>query len=204
MTSSSLIAKLTSCCGLALLLLATYTLSPPTAAALDDPSSLIGHLRAELRSEDPTRQEDALMDATALAKCEGTCTIRLASVPGGTLRLENDTGLSTTVGIDELIPDLLTAYRRGPTAGHRQLALAALINTGNEDALEQLIEAKEHQGWVVRNATDHALAGYYLDQYPELIERSVRQRTLSLRDVREAAEQRERTAPVHARANAPE
>jgi hypothetical protein len=189
-------------CGLVLLLLATCALAPPAAAAPDDPSSLTAHLRAELRAEDPARQERALMDAVKLATCGAACTIQLSSNAGRTLRLQNDTGLA--LGLDALIPDLLEAYRRGPTDGHRQLALVALVHTGNQAAFEQLIEAKAGQGARVRSATDHALAGYYLERYPELIEPSVRRKTLSLRDVAEAAAQRERTGAVHARGGAPD
>jgi hypothetical protein len=56
----------------------------------------------------------------------------------------------------------------------------------------------------VRRATDHALAGYYLERYPELIEPSVRRKNLSLRDVEEAAAQRERTGAVHAGGGTPD
>jgi hypothetical protein len=177
--------------GLCLLPPASATsFSPPQTTLLHapvDPPTLIKHLRTELRSGDAVRQERALIDVIVLAGCPDTCTVSLLSADERSLRMYNDTGTGAVVDFDALIPDLLASYRSGPADGHRLLALSALINVGNETALERLIEEKEQQKSRVRKATDRSLAGFYLEKYPELTDRSLRRRSLSIEDVQQAA-----------------
>ena len=180
------------------LLLAGLVLHPPSAAAAaptqaetatpdpSDPPTLIKHLRTEINARDARRQEKALIDVIALAGCAETCTVSLVSAGEKMLRMQNETGTGSAVDLDALIPDLLEAYRSGPADGNRLLALSALINVGNETALERLIEEKERQNTTVRKATDMSLAGFYLEKYPELTERSLRRHSLSIEDVQRA------------------
>ena len=194
MTSSSLSLRLSAVALAALLLTglplasASAETTPPSQTMLvpADPPTLIKHLRTELRSGDAVREERALIDVIALAGCADTCTVHLASAGERRLRMQNDTDTGSAVDLDALIPDLIEAYRSGPADGHRLLALSALINVGNEPALERLIGDKDAQNGAVRKATDRSLAAFYLEKYPELSERSLRRKTLSIEDVERA------------------
>lgn len=158
----------------------------PAVQSPADPPTLIKHLRTEIHASDARRQEKALIDVIALAGCADTCTVSLVSAGEKMLRMQNETGTGSAVDLDALIPDLLEAYRSGPADGNRLLALSALINIGNETALERLIEEKESQEARVRKATDLSLAAFYLEKYPELTEPSLRRRSLSIEDVQRA------------------
>jgi hypothetical protein len=171
---------------LALSLLGLFTAGPLLAQSTAPPPTLIKHLRAELNSKDPARQERALVDVIALANCPASCVVALQSRTARPLRIENETGAGSVVDLDALVPDLLRAYRQGSADGHKLLALAALINIGNETGLEQLIAEKDAQTAPVRKATDMSLAAFYFAKYPELAEPSVRRRMLSLDDVERA------------------
>lgn len=194
MTSSPLSLRLSAVALAAFLLtglppaLASADAAPPSQTVLlpTDPPTLTKHLRTELRSGEAAREERALVDVIALAGCADTCTVHLASAGERRLRMQNDTDTGSAVDLDALIPDLIAAYRSGPADGHRLLALSALINVGNERALERLIADKESQNATIRKATDRSLAGFYLEKYPELAERSLRRKTLSIEDVERA------------------
>lgn len=180
------------------LLLGALVLLPQSAAATaptqaettvlspSDPPTLIKHLRTELNARDARRQEKALIDVIALAGCTDTCTVSLVSAGEKMLRMQNETGTGSAVDLDALIPDLIEAYRSGPADGNRLLALSALINVGNETALERLIDEKEQQDTRVQKATDRSLAAFYFEKYPELTEGSLRRRSLSIEDVQRA------------------
>lgn len=170
-------------------LLGTTLLAAPLSPT-PDPPSLIKHLRAEIGSRDAMRLENALMDVVMLSLCESSCTVQFVSIPDKRLRIENESGTGTAVDLDALVPDLLTAYHYGPSDGHRLLALSALINIGNATALEQLVDESSDrsspQSRRVNRATQRSLAAFYLEKYPELTERAMRNMTFSLEDVRRA------------------
>lgn len=159
-----------------------------TAAAqsTDGPSTLVKHLRGDLQGNDAMQRQRALLDIIALATCPASCTVGLRSIQDKSIRIENETGTGSVVDLDALVPDLLETYRSGPADGHRLLALSALINIGNEKALERLIDEGASQSKVVNKRTQKSLAGYYLAMYPELTERTLRTRQLSLDDVEKA------------------
>lgn len=159
---------------------------PSELVSTDDPPTLIKHLRTELRAKDPIQRKHALLDVIALSSCPERCTLNLKSGQNKKLHIENETGLGATVDLDVLVPEVLETYRRGPTDGHRLLALSALINIGNEKALERLIDESSPRSVNVERATHRSLAAYYLTMYPELTEKTVRSRKLSLDDVNRA------------------
>jgi hypothetical protein len=152
----------------------------------EEPPTLIKHLRKELKSKDAMRRQMALLDINTLAYCRVSCTVNLQSIQGRQLRIENETGAGAVVDLDALIPDLMTSYRQGPADGHRLLALSALLNIGNEKALERLIEEEAPQSEGVQRATQRGLASFYLEKYPELTERAFRTRRLTLDQVARA------------------
>ena len=161
---------------------------PRDAVAQEDdaPPTLVKHLRKELRSKNAMRRQMALLDVNVLAHCRGSCTVNLQSVQGKQIRIENEAGAGTVVDLDGLIPTLLENYRQGPADGHRLLALSALLNIGNEKALERLLDEEARQSNQVKRATQRGLAAFYLEKYPELMERVQRTRRLTLDEVAEA------------------
>lgn len=168
--------------GVGLLLVPNPVATAQTSS--DTPLSLIQHLRSNLESKDATSREKALVDVIALASCSAECTVSLQSIEEKRLRIENETGTGSVIELAVLIPELLDAYRSGPADGHRLLALSALINIGDEASLEQLIDEGARQSEKTNRATHKSLVGFYLEKYPELIERTVKTKKLSLNDVR--------------------
>lgn len=197
---------------LLLLALAGTLLGAPLAAAPlsdwspPDPPSLIKHLRTEISSNDAARQQNALLDVIVLSKCEASCTVTFLSIPDKMLRVENESGAGTAIDLDALVPDLMKAYRSGPADGHRLLALSALINIGNDKALEQLAtessDRSSQQSDRVTKTTQRSLAAFYLEKYPELTERAMRNKTFSIEDVRRAETVRVKLAKKEAKAAA--
>ena len=159
---------------------------PLFAQSTAEPPTLIKHLRTELGSKDDARQERALIDVIALASCQESCTVSLQSGMNRVVRIANESGTGNVVDLDALTPDLLRAYRSGPADGHKLLALSALINVGNQKALEKLIEEKDAQSANVQRVTNMSLASFYFAKYPELTERSMRRHSLTLDDVQRA------------------
>lgn len=157
-----------------------------SVAKTDDPPSLIEHLRSELQSDDAMQRERALVDVIALSGCTETCTVSLQSIEEKRLSIANETGTGAVVELTNLVPDLIEVYRNGPADGHRLLALSALINIGNAQALERLVEEGDSQSEEMKRATHKSLAAFYLAKYPELMERSVKTKSLSIEDVRRA------------------
>lgn len=157
-----------------------------SVAQSDRPPSLIEHLRNDLRSDDPMQRERALVDVIALAGCAETCTVSLQSIEERQLRIANETGTGAVVELTNLVPDLLEAYRSGPADGHRLLALSALINIGNPQALEKLVEEGNNQSEKTRRVTHRSLAAFYLAKYPELKEGAFKSKALSIEEVRRA------------------
>ena len=173
--------------GLAMGLAGLLAAGPLLAQPSTERPTLIKHLRTELGSKDDVRQERALIDVIALSHCEASCLVSLQSATNRKVRIANESGVGNVVDLDALAPDLLWAYRNGSADGYKLLALAALINVGNQAALERLIDEKESQrSRRVRKATDRSLAAFYFAKYPELIERSTRRRGLTLDDVQQA------------------
>jgi hypothetical protein len=177
--------------GVAVVLMALLLVGVPDASALsstgpEGPPSLTDHLRTELRSTDADRQDRALSDVVALASCTNRCTVSLQSAEDRTLRVENEADVGRAFNLEALVPDLLTVYRDGPTRGHRLLALSALVNIGDAQALEMVVEAKTEQPPSVEAATNRTLAAYYLEEYPELAESTLQAGRLSIEDVRRA------------------
>jgi hypothetical protein len=132
------------------------------------------------------QRESALIDVIALATCPETCTVNFRSIEEKKLTISDETGTGGVVELNALVPDLLDTYRSGPADGHRLLALSALINIGNETALEQLIEEGARQSDKTNRATQRSLAAFYLEKYPELMERTLKTNRLSMDDVRRA------------------
>ena len=173
---------------LTVLILAAGLVAAPgqTATAQDAPPSLIQHLRSNLQSNNATERENALVDVIALASCSDVCTVNFRSIEEKKLTISDETGTGGVVELNALVPDLLAAYRSGPADGHRLLALSALINIGNETALERLIEEGAFQSKQTNRATQKSLAAFYLEKYPELAERTMKTKRLSMDDVRRA------------------
>jgi len=172
--------------GLALVLAGLLAAGPLFAQSSAERPTLLKHLRTELNARDADRQERALVDVIALAACPDNCIISLQSRTNRAIRIENETGVGSVVDLDALAPDLLRVYRTTSPDGRKLLALSALINIGNQTALDRLVEEKENQGSTVRKATDMSLASFYLTKYPELAEQTMRRRVLSLDDVQRA------------------
>ncbi len=184
-----------------LLLTGSLTLAPTTIHAASTgpvqdltitPPTLAEYLRAGLRSNDAVRRENALIDAVALSNCSASCRVQFRSIPGKTLRIDNDLGFGTASDLNSLTPDLVTVYRSGPTDGHRLLALSALINIGNERALERLLDASIAVSPRVHRVTQKSLTSFYLAKYPDLTQRTLRRGTFSLDDVERARLRQER------------
>lgn len=172
---------------LAGLLAAGSLVAPSTfAQSTTDPPTLAKHLRAELGSKDDVRRERALIDVITLATCQTNCTVHLRSAMNRTVRIANESGTGNVVDLDALAPDLLRTYRSGPADGHKLLALSALINVGNQKALEQLITEKDAQSANVQRVTNMSLAAFYFAKYPELTEEAIRRHRLTLDDVQRA------------------
>lgn len=152
----------------------------------DSPPTLITHLRSELQAKDSMRRQMALLDINTLAHCTASCNLSLRSVQDQQIRIENEAGVGTMVDLDVLVPDLLKSYRTGPADGHRLLALSALLQIGNERSLEQLIDEGASQSGKVEKATQAGLAAFYLEKYPELMDRTMRTNRLSIDEVAKA------------------
>lgn len=166
-------------------------LAPPAAA--QDPSpppTLIKHLRTELQSTDAMRLNMALVDVVMLARCTASCTVPLVSVRGKEIRITNESGTGGVVDLDALTPDLIEVYKSGPVDGLRLMALSALISIGNQQALEQVIEVSSAQSPDVKRTTDRTLAAFYLEKYPDLMERAQRTKTLRIVDIQRAERMR--------------
>ena len=172
------------------------TAAAPLGGPAQDPPTLINHFRTEMSSKDALRQENALMDVISLANCTSTCTVPLQSKQNKQVRIENDTGSGSIVDLQALTPDLLKLYRRGPTDGLRLMALSALINVGNEKAIDTVVadasSTRYRQSSKVNGSTQKSLVGFYLARYPEL--RDLRGPTFSLEDVRQVKATRARAA----------
>ena len=176
----------------------TWTLlgtAPAPKQASGDPPTLVKHLRTELQSKDPVRRDHALVDIITLGRCTGSCTINLASVRGRRISIESESDVGAVVDLDALVPTLMTVYRSDPAGtGHRLLALSALISIGNQNALKALVEDIPSQPADVQSATHRSLAAFYLEKYPELLEKTERRRMLSIEDVERAERVRLRVA----------
>jgi hypothetical protein len=159
-----------------------------------DPPTLIKHLRTELHSGDPVRRDNALVDITTLGRCTASCSVFLVSIPGKKVSFENETGVGTAIDLGALTPDLIQVYQSGPADGHRLLALSALINIGNQDALKKLAREISSQSAAVQRHTHRTMVAYYLEKYPELREETVRTRVLKIEDVDRAERVRLRLA----------
>lgn len=183
--------------GLVATLACLLAVAPLYAQSSADPPTLIKHLRAELSSKDAMRQESALIDVITLAACPSTCTVFLYSNQNKRLQINNDTDSGSIVDLEALSPDLLKLYRRAPTDGIRLMALSALVNIGNETAIDAVVRssARYRQSQRVNSSTQKSLVAFYLGRYPELNERPLqRTNTFSLDDVRDVKVTRARTA----------
>jgi hypothetical protein len=177
--------------GATLALAALLLVGLPEASAVagpgpDAPPSLTDHLREELRSQEPERLNRALTDIVALAGCEDACVVALQSDHENTIRIENESDVGHPIDLASLTPDVLSVYRDGPTPGHQLLALSALLQIGDEQALERVVDLKDEQPGRVEAATNRSLAAYYLDRYPELSTPTFRAKQLSIEEVRRA------------------
>lgn len=119
--------------------------------------------------------------------------VALQSDGGNTIRIETESTVGRPIDLASLTPDVLSLYRDGPTPGHRLLALSALLNIGDEQALERVVDLKDDQPTRVETATNRTLAAYYLNRYPKLSEPTFRTERLSIEDVRRAQAAQETT-----------
>lgn len=182
--------------GMGLLILPAQTFAQSSS---EGPPTLVKHLRSELQAKDPMQRQMALIDITTLAHCTASCNVSLRSVQDKQVRIDNETGIGTMVELDALVPDLLKSYRQGPADGHRLLAMAALLQIGNERGLEQLIDEGASQSPDVEKATQRGLAAFYMEKYPELMDRSMRTNRLSLDDIEEVKAFRLKKAKMEAK-----
>jgi hypothetical protein len=108
----------------------------------------------------------------------------LLSAQGKTLRIENETGVGAAVDLNRLTPELLQAYRRSDMQdGLRLLALSALINVGNEKAIESLVQNPSSGSERVQRESNKILVAFFLEEYPELLDGAEKRQTFSLDDV---------------------
>ena len=119
--------------------------------------------------------------------------VALQSDGNNTIRIETESTVGRPIELASLTPDVLSVYRHGPTPGHRLLALSALLNIGDEQALERVVDLKDDQPTRVETPTNRTLAAYYLNRYPELSEPTFRTGRLSIEDVRRAQAAQETT-----------
>lgn len=154
-----------------------------TTDPVEGSPTLMKHLRTELQIDDPTRRHNALLDVVALTKCPESCTISMNSASIKKLHIQNETGLGTAIDLDPLIPVLLKTYRSDPNDGYRFMALSALLNIGNDKALNQLIVDSAFQPTHVKQMTHRRIAAFYLTMYPELTESTYRSKNLQMNDV---------------------
>jgi len=187
---------LLACGGLPLLGAATAPSAPASATALVPPTpgrTLVDYLRGEIRSDDPTRREHALMDVVTLVNCRDYCVLQLMSFPGKTLRIHNDADFGSVIDVSALAPDLVWVYRVGPTDGLRLLALAGLLYIGDEASLEHLLTASMLvSSPYVRRTTHRYITDFFVARYPVLERQARRTRVLSRAHIRAA---RQATAP---------
>lgn len=182
--------------GVGLLIFPTQVIAQSSS---DGPPTLVTHLRGELQAKDAMRRQLALVDINALSLCSASCTITLRSIQDKNIGIENETGVGSVVDLEALVPDLLKSYRKGPTDGHRLLAMHALLLIGNEKSLEQLIDEGASQSAKVERATQAGLASFYLKKYPELSEQTLRTMRLSVDDVTQAKALRVKKAKITAK-----
>jgi hypothetical protein len=156
------------------------------------PPSLVDHLRTELQSKEAERRQNALADVTMLTACPASCTVALHSLPGQSLRIENETTLGSVIDMSALLPNLQHIYRRDRSDELRLQALTALFQIGNEKSIETLVTVPAQSSDRVAKQTQRGLVAFYLDRYPELTEKALRRGTFSLDDVRTARLRQER------------
>ena len=158
------------------------------------PTTLIEHLRTELRAKDTLRQQNALVDVIALASCRAACSVTLRSASDKDVRIEHEPGVPAVLNLTALVPDLMRSYRFSPNDGTQLLALSALINVGNERSIEALVGTRLKKSARVEKTTQRSITAFFLDRYPELNDQAVRNGTLSLTDVAKVRQQRARDA----------
>lgn len=178
---------------LALLFIGAFVLDPVRTAAALQPEpqgetslNLVEHLRTYIRSDDSVLREYALVDVTTLANCRGSCSIKLQTLAGRRLRIQNNTYIRTMVDLNGLVPDLLWAYGTGPSDGLRILALSGLLRIGNEASLELLISARRDVSPFVERVTQRGIATFFVERYPHLRPHREASATISLADIRRA------------------
>ena len=158
----------------------------PSSTVAENSSPLIMHLRNQLRAPEARQRELALVDVIALANCNTSCTLGLHSLQNNKkLRVDDATGAASVLDLNALVPDVRRIYRRESPESHKLLALSALINIGNEEALESLIEKPSNSAASqVGRQTNRSIASFFLEKYPELKRQTERTGHLSLTDVR--------------------
>ncbi len=160
----------------------------------EDPPTLVGHLRTELRAGTTTRQELALIDVIRLGSCFTSCTVQLQSLGKQSVRvqIDNPTGLGALLDLSSLSPDLLKLYHTGTTDGLRLLALSAIMGHGSEEVIESLISTPSSQSARVRELTQRVVAHYFFEVYPELLREGQKSHSVSLEEIAELRVERKR------------
>ena len=179
---------------------AVPVVAAPSASELStseaaDPPTLVKHLRASLHARDATHRQNALVDVVVLSACQASCIVQLRSISNRMLRIDNESGVGTAVDLDALATDLMAVYRNNRfDDGEHLLALAALINIDNRNALVQLIHDSTvrpyQQSQRVRRVTQLSLAAHYRGLYPELMTTANRNNSFSIADVDRAEARR--------------
>lgn len=113
----------------------------------------------------------ALLDIIALANCRTSCLLRLHSAQKKTLQITNESELGAAVDLDVLISDVVRLYRSGDVDETRLLALSALINIGNEQTLQSLIESPDETSERVERSTHKSVAFFFWSSTPNCLKR---------------------------------
>lgn len=180
--------------------------SPSELQFAEDPPTLVGHLRTELRAKTTTRQEQALADVISLSGCFASCTVQLQSLGQQSIRLQidNTTGVGPLLDLNALNPDLLRIYHTGKTDEARLMALSAIMGLGNETTIESLVNTPSSQSARVGDITHRVVVQFFVNAYPELLKNGQKLRTVSMDEVAELRAERVRQARRAARRAAKE
>lgn len=154
--------------------------------------SLHAHLRNELQSDRPSRQQAALQDIVLIAhQCANPCAVRLNSRDGAFLRVEHDLGLQSILDFSTLAPDVLDVYRSSADEGIQVMSLSAILRIGHEPTIEALVASVDDQSPKIKRMTHRSVWSYFTEKYPEIHGDSPR-RLLTLDEVARARAERKR------------
>jgi hypothetical protein len=178
-------------------LLVEMTLEEPIYANVQVTPFLMDGFRTGLRSNSPMHRHLALLDVGALANASSQVyRMGLHTAENRQFQFVNNAEVLTgeIMDLTPLVSDLVANYYRGPEDYHRLLALYALTGIGADDALTTILEDGGAGSHEVKRITQRHLSRYYLEKYPELVNRTRMTRTFSLQDVERVKRSRAKTA----------